>query len=166
TIAFLPVSLVLFLLLFLGRNYLFPWIAHPTPLRGNWLTTSAVFWRDLLTLLAVFGVATAFVFYNLRPDVAELRSQVTGWRRNVFDRIAGDYAGTPEQVARNQRKLAVFAPLLLLTYVYGLSLIGFDLIMSLAPYWVSTLFGAFFFMGAFLTGLTTLGLMTVYWRSR
>jgi hypothetical protein len=106
------------------------------------------------------------VFYDLRPDVAELRSQVTGWRRNVFDRIAGDYTGTPEQVARNTGRLAVLSPLLLVVYVYGLTLIAFDLIMSLAPYWVSTLFGAFFFMGAFLTGLTTLGLMMVYWRSR
>jgi hypothetical protein len=166
TVAFLPISLVLFLVLFVGRNYLFPWIAHPTPIRGNWLSTTAVFWRDLVTLLVIFGVATAFVFYDLRPDVAELRGQVEGRRRNVFDRIAGDYTGTPEQTARNRRRLGVLAPLLLVTYVYGLSLIAFDLIMSLAPYWVSTLFGAFFFMGAFLNGLASMGLMMVYWRSR
>ncbi len=38
--------------------------------------------------------------------------------------------------------------------------------MSLAPYWLSNLFGAFFFMGAFLTGLTMMGIMMVYWRGK
>ncbi len=166
TVAFLPVSLLLFPVLFLGRHYLFPWIAHPTPIRGNWLTTPAVFWRDLVALIAVFGVATAFVYHDLKPDVAELKSRVTGWRRGVYDRIAGDYTGTPEESDRNRRRLGVLSPLLLVVYAYGFSVIGFDLIMSLAPYWVSTLFGAFFFMGAFLTGLTTLGLNMVYWRSK
>jgi hypothetical protein len=154
TVAFLPVSLVLFLVVFLGRHYLFPWIEHPTPARGNWLTTPFVFWRDLLTLILVFGVAIAFVYHDLKPDVAELKDRVDGWRRNLFHRIAGDFTGTPEQMAQNRRRLGVLAALLLVLYAYGFTLIAFDLIMSLAPYWVSTLFGAFFFMGAFLTGLT------------
>ena len=166
TVAFLPVSLVLYLLLFLGRNFLFPWIEHPTPVRGNWLTTSALFWRDLVTLVVLFGVATALVICDLRPDIAAVRGTMTGWRRRLCDRVAGSYTGTPEQVARNRKRLGVFSALLLVVYAYGFSLIGFDLIMSLAPYWISTLFGAFFFMGAFLTGLTTLALMMIYWRSR
>ena len=165
-VAFLPIALVLFLVLFLGRQYLFPWIQHPTPIRGNWLTTSAVFWRDLIALLAVFGVATAFVYYDLRPDVADLRSGVTGWRRTLYDRIAGDVVAVPEHLERSARGLTILSPLLLVVYAYALTLIAFDLIMSLAPYWVSTLLGAFFFMGAFLTGLTMLGLMMVYWRNQ
>ena len=40
TISFFPVSLVCFLVIFLGRNELFPWIEHPTPARGQWLTVS------------------------------------------------------------------------------------------------------------------------------
>ncbi|MBI4500246.1 MAG: polysulfide reductase NrfD [Gemmatimonadetes bacterium] len=165
-VAFLPISLVLFLLLFLGRQYLFPWIEHPTPIRGNWLTTGAVFWRDLVAVFAVFGVATAFVYYDLQPDVADLRRGVTGWRRTLYDRIAGDYVPDPEHLERTARRLTVLSPAMLVVYAYGMTLIGFDLLMSLAPYWVSTLLGAFFFMGAFLTGLTTLGLMMVYWRRK
>jgi hypothetical protein len=46
------------------------------------------------------------------------------------------------------------------------SILAFDLMMSLAPYWYSNLYGAYYFMGAFLTGLTMLGLMTVYWRGQ
>ena len=163
---FLPVAVVCYLILFLGKYQLFPWIEHPTPARGHWLTVTWVFWRDLVALLVMLGVSFAFVYYDLKPDVAELRDHVTGWRRRLFDRIAGTYTGSPEDLAAVERRLSVLAPILCLAYAYLYSLLGFDLVMSLAPYWMSNLFGAFFFMGAFLTGLTMLGIMSVFWRGR
>lgn len=165
-VAFLPVSLVCFLLLFLGKHYLFPWIEHPTPARGQWLTIGFVFWRDLASLLVLFGLTVAFVYNDMKPDLAELREHVTGWRRTLYDRLVGDYRGTPEELAKIEHRLQRLAPTLVIVYAWLFSLLGFDLIMSLAPYWVSTLFGAFFFWGAFLTGATMLGLMMVYWRRR
>ncbi|HEX9727383.1 MAG TPA: NrfD/PsrC family molybdoenzyme membrane anchor subunit [Gemmatimonadales bacterium] len=165
-VAFLPVALVLFLVLFLGREYLFPWIEHPTPARGKWLTVPWVFTRDLASLLIVFGVAIAFVWQELKPDVAALRGDATGWKRALYDRIAGDYTGTPEQIEQLDRRIHRMAPILCLLYAYLFSLLAFDLIMSLAPYWISNLFGAYYFMGSFLTGLTMLGLMMVYWRRK
>ncbi len=166
TVAFLPVAIVCFVLLFAGRHELFPWIEHPTPARGNWLTVSWVFWRDLVALLALVVVAIAFVYNDVKPDVADMRDQVTGWKRALYDRIAAGYTGLPEDLEKIERRLNWLAVLLCLAYAYLFSLIAFDLVMSLAPYWISNLFGAFFFMGAVLTGLTMLGLMTVYWRRR
>jgi len=166
TVAFLPVSLICFLLLFLGKHHIFPWIEHPTPARGHWLTVSWVFWRDLVALLLVFGVAIAFVYHDMKPDLAALREHVTGWRRRLYERLTADYDGSPEALAKVESRIQWLAPLLCLLYAYLFSILGFDLIMSLAPYWVSSLFGAFFFMGAFLTGLTMLALMMVYWRKR
>ncbi len=163
---FLPIGLLCFLVLFLGKHHLFPWIEHPTPARGNWLTVGWVFWRDLVALLTLLGVSAAFIYYDLKPDVAELKGHVDGWRRRLYERIAGSYSGSPEDLAVVERRLTVLAPLLCLLYAYLFSLLGFDLIMSLAPYWLSNLFGAFFFMGAFLTSLTMLGMMTVFWRGR
>jgi hypothetical protein len=164
TVAFLPISLVCFLVLFLGKHYLFPWIEHPTPARGNWLTLSWVFWRDLFALLAVFGVAIAFVFNDMKPDLYELREHVNGWRRRLYDRFVGDYDGSPEALAKVEHRVYWLAPTLCILYAYTFTILGFDLIMSLAPYWLSNLFGAFFFMGAFLTGLTMLAMLMVYWR--
>lgn len=166
SVAFLPISLICFLILFLGKHHLFPWIEHPTPARGNWLTVGWVFWRDLFALLVVFTLAIVFVWHDIKPDVAELKEYVTGWRRRLYERIAGTYSGSPEDLAKIEHRVHWLAPLLCLAYAYLFTLLGFDLIMSLAPYWLSNLFGAFFFMGAFLTGLTMLGLMMVYWRHR
>jgi hypothetical protein len=165
-VAFLPVSLICFLVIFLGREHLFPWIEHPTPARGPWLTVSWVFWRDLAALFLLFGVAIAYVRQSLKPDLAALRDQVSGWRRALYDRLLGGYDGSPAQEAVVDRRMSRLAPALTLLYAYMMTIVAFDLIMSLAPYWLSNLFGAFFFMGAFLTGLTMLGLMMVYWRGR
>ena len=164
--AFMPISLVCFLLLFLGRNELFPWIEHPTPARGNWLTVSWVFWRDLFSLLLVYLVAIRYVMLSLRPDVARLAGEVDGWKKTLYQRIAGGYAGTPEQYEENEKKLGFLAPVLILLYAYLFSVIAFDLVMSLAPYWFSHLYGAYYFMGSFLCGLTMLGVMMVYWRGK
>ena len=165
-VAFLPVSLLCFLLIFLGRHHLFPWIEHPTPARGLWLTTSWVFWRDLVALVALFGVAAAFVLNSLRPDLAALREHVDGWRRNVYDRVLGGYTGTADEEAALDKRLSRLAPVFTILFAYILTLVAFDLVMSLAPYWLSNLFGAFFFIGAFLTGLTMMGVLMVYWRGK
>jgi Polysulphide reductase, NrfD len=165
-VAFLPVALVLFLVLWLGRAHLFPWIAHPTPVRGSWLTVSWVFWRDLVSLLVVTAVAAAFVWNELKPDVHALMEHATGWKRSVYQRIAGAYDGSSAHLDVVERRVHRLAPLLVVLYAYLFSILAFDLIMSLAPYWYSNLFGAYYFMGSFLTGLTTLGLMMVYWRRR
>lgn len=161
---FLPVSLVLFAILFLGAHYLFPWIDHPTPLRGQWLTVSWVFWRDFAALLVLAALTLTFVYFDVRPDAAALREHVSGWRRRLYDRIAGGYDGSDEALRRVEDRLNRLATALCVVYAFLFSLLGFDLVMSLASYWVSSLFGAFFFMGAFLTGLTMVGLMSVYWR--
>ncbi len=166
TVAFLPISLVLFLVVFLGRHHLFPWIEHPTPARGNWLTVPWVFWRDLAALVVLFAVAVVFVYHDMKPDLAQLKEHVTGWRRDLYDRLTGGYDGSPEALARVEHRIHWLAPLLCILYAYLFSLIGFDLVMSLAPYWLSNLFGAFFFMGAFLTGLTMLAMLMVYFRKR
>ncbi|HEY2824631.1 MAG TPA: NrfD/PsrC family molybdoenzyme membrane anchor subunit [Gemmatimonadales bacterium] len=165
--AFMPISLVLFLVIFLiGRTHLFPWIAHPTPKRGIWLTSKFMFARDLVSLLIVYGLAIKFVLNDMKPDLAAIREQSTGWRRNLYDRIVGAYKGTPDDEQQNWHTVHRQAPLLIVLWGYLFSLLGFDLVMSLAPYWTSSLFGAFFFISGFLSGMTGTGLLMVYWRNR
>jgi len=165
-VAFLPVAVVLFLILFLGRHHLFPWIEHPTPARGAWLTVGFVFWRDFVAILVLTVLAIAFVWHDVKQDAFELLQHVDGRRRAYYQRVAGSFDGSEEHVVRNETRIHRLAPAFIVVYAYLFSLLGFDLVQSLAPWWVSNLFGAFFFIGAFLTGLTLLGLMMVYWRGR
>ncbi len=103
-VAFLAVSLVLYLGLVVGRVYIFNWLRDPRPDLGPWLTG-----RDT--------------------------------------------------IARE-------AALLVVGYAFGYSLLAFDLMMSLAHKWVSSLFGAFYFMGSFLAALMALAILTIAVRRR
>src|SRR6266571_4236847 len=53
------------------------------------------------------------------------------------------------------------AAILVLAYAFGYSLLAFDLMMSLAQKWVSSLFGAFYFMGSFLAALMMLAVLAI-----
>jgi hypothetical protein len=70
-----------------------------------------VFWRDLVSLLVLCTVAVMFVWTELKPDVVALKEHAAGWRRALYERIAGGFDGSPGQLAMVERA-ARFAPLL------------------------------------------------------
>lgn len=61
----------------------------------------------------------------------------------------------PEQEEGGTRALAT---MVVIAFGLGFSLVGFDLVMSLDRHWYSTLFGWYFFVGAFYTMLAWLAL--------
>jgi len=141
--AFLPISFVLFLVLWLGRVHVFPWIAAPVEEwpKSLWLRDWFVFGRVGVGLLFMYGLSFWFVHDSLRADVA-----------------------TGEELARIEARLTRLAPGLVVTYAVVMSIVAFDFIMSLAPHWLSNLLGAYFFMAAWLAALMTLALTTIFWR--
>ena len=62
--------------------------------------------------------------------------------------------------------IRVFAPLVAVLFAVVYTLISFDLVMSLAPVWRSTLFGWYFFAGAFWSGLAAMALVATMLRGR
>ena len=144
--AFTVVSVVLFLGLFIGRDHIFTWLHEPRPEIGGWLTTKWFFLRNGAVLVALAWLSWRFVARDLAPDVRELATGEAVDRKEDADRITRD------------------AAILVLAYAFGYSLVGYDLVMSLAHKWVSNLYGAFYFMGSFLAGLMTLAVFGVWLR--
>jgi len=144
--AFTVVSVVLFVGLFIGRDHIFTWLREPRPEIGGWLTTKWFFLRNGAVLVAMSWLTWRFVGRDLAPDVRELATGEVVERKEDADRISRD------------------AAILLLAYAFGYSLLGYDLVMSLANKWVSNLYGAFYFMGSFLAGLMTLAIFGVWMR--
>lgn len=141
--AFLVVSLVLYVGLFLGRSSIFTWLHEPRPDLGLWLTTKFFFVRNGLIYLLLTWLSWRFVRHDMAPDIRELREG------RPAERLDGRDAITRE------------AAWLVVSYAFGYSLLAFDLIMSLAHKWVSNLFGAFYFMGCFLAALMALAVLTL-----
>ena len=143
--AFTTVAVVLFIGLFIGRQYIFTWIHEPRPEVGWWLMSKWFFVRNGAILVALSWLSWRFVHHDTAPDVREL---------------AGETVERTEDAPRISREAAF----LILAYAFGYSLLGYDLIMSLSTKWVSNLFGAFYFMGSFLAGLMALAILSIVLR--
>jgi hypothetical protein len=162
---FLPVSLVLFLLMMIfGARSVFVWARTPIEgSKGVWLSVPFVTARDLAVLAGVFAISAAYVYYSQRPALFAAASAGAVPSSNYVARwIAG--AGTPEDSERCARRTCTLAPVLLIAFGLGYSLIGFDLIMSLDPAWYSTLFGWYFFVSAFYSALALLAIAAAVFR--
>ena len=142
-IGFFPLSLVLFLLLFLGKEYLFPWLHQDLHGKEVWLNIPFLFSRDLLGLVLLYGLGLAYFFYGLRC------------KRST---------GSSSDLDVCRSRMSVLAVLYVLAYALVLTLIGFDLIMSMEPHWYSTLFGPYTFVKAFYLGLGALIILAAIFR--
>jgi Ni/Fe-hydrogenase subunit HybB-like protein len=156
--AFFPLSCVLFILLFLGREYLFPWLHHEHG-KEVWLNLPFLFSRDLIGLLLLYGLGLAYLYYALRNKLDP--GQTQGKLRSFLLR---GKTGSEEEAEACEAKMKVFSVLYILTYALVLTLLSFDLVMSMEPHWFSTLFGAFAFAKAFYLGLAGLMILSaIFW---
>src|SRR5579862_4634562 len=143
---FLPLGFLLFWLLFPGRELIFPWILHPLPEKVAWLNVPFLFERDGGSLL----VLTALSLWFVRSSRSGAAVQ---WAESSAD------IEPPPPVIRR------LAPTVIIAYAVVYSLLAFDLVMSLSPVWYSTLFGAYFFAGAYWSALAAMGVLaSVGWR--
>jgi hypothetical protein len=133
TVGFLPISFVLFLVLFSGRAALYPWVTHPVAKKVAWLNVPFMAGRIGLGVLFLYWVGFALA-------------------RSVFAENP-DGTDAPDVIARRNRLSTV----MLMLYVVVLSLWGFDLIMTLDPIWYSGLFGGYYVVTSLYTGF---GLVT------
>ena len=152
--AFFPLSFVLFILLFLGREYLFPWLHHEHG-KEVWLNLPFLFSRDLIGLLLLYGLGLAYLYYALRLKLDP--GQTQGKVRSFLLR---GKTGSEEEAEAQKAKMKVLSVLYILTYALVLTLLSFDLVMSMEPHWFSTLFGAFAFAKAFYLGLAGLMILS------
>jgi hypothetical protein len=146
---FFPVSFVLFLVLFLGRAHVFPWL-HGHDLHGKevWLNIPFLFTRDCLGLLILYGLGFVYLYNALLLKAAPNDNQ--GVVRSMFNRLHGNRSRDLEKI---KKRMNVFSILYMLAFALVLSLIGYDLVMSMDPHWISTLFGAYSFVKAIYVGL-------------
>ncbi len=167
--AFLPLSWLLFLVFYLGHDRIFPWIENPVnheghPLPALWFDVGGLFARGAIFLAVFYGLCLAFMYYTLRPDMPLVVDRLQGWRRRLADWIGRDYRGEEEEAARSRRVLVRLSPVVGLAYVAVLSWMALDLIMSLAPGWLSVLYPAYFFIGAWLSALAGIAVMAALYR--
>ncbi|MGD2269508.1 MAG: hypothetical protein PVI06_03835 [Desulfobacterales bacterium] len=145
---FFPLSFVLFLLLFLGHAHIFPWVNEDLHGKEAWLNVPFLFTRDCFGLLILYGLGLVYLYNALRLKFDSRQSE--GWLRAFLQKRWSRQAQDP---AALKNKLTFLGGFYILAFALVLCLIGYDLVMSMDPHWISTLFGAYTFVKAFYVGL-------------
>jgi Ni/Fe-hydrogenase subunit HybB-like protein len=160
--SFLPISLILLLIIFLGRDYLFPYATehyhHP---KDVWLNMKFVFGRDVIGFIVLLIVSSFYLYYSLRQDLGgagEKLSGLAGW-------VSSGWSGEDERQDIWIR-IGKFAPAVIILYALVFSFFAWDFMMSLDPYWFSTLFGPYYFMASFLSAISMTIVLSVMLRRR
>jgi hypothetical protein len=132
--SFLPLSIFLFFaLLVLGRNHIFPWIEEPIPEKAVYLNVPFLSLRGLVGL----GLLTWLSFKSL-----------------------GQTSDTSKPADSTGRSASPWSVLLVIAFMVIYTYLAFDLIMSLQPYWYSSLLGAHYAVGCFYLGIAGLVLVS------
>jgi hypothetical protein len=143
---FLLLAPVLFWGIFLGRDHLFPWIAHPIAKKAAWLNVSFMFGRDFAALAIMATLSFFFV-------------------RISRGRKAIEWATDPKSIEMPPVAIRRLAPVLGVLYIYLYSMLAWDLIMSLSPRWHSTLFGWWWFEMCFWSAITAAAFVAANFRT-
>jgi Polysulphide reductase, NrfD len=147
--SYLPVAFLLFWILYFGRRELFHWVDHPVAGKELWLNPGFVFLRDGAGLLLLSCLSVALTYFSVKGDRVWLEARDAG----------GDAAERAVEASfRSQVRLS---PAIAIAFAFVLSLVAFDMVMSLDTHWYSTLFGGYFFVGCFYTGIASLYLLSL-----
>jgi len=167
--SFLPVSFLLLLPMLTLRESYFRWMRYMehdpiVQLKAAYLNIPFLITRNVIGAAVLFGLSLFFMYLALRPDLGPERAGDegghagrAGWRA----RLGGNWLGQEAEEARSWARLKVLAPALVLVYALIMSVFSVDWAMSLEPHWFSTLFPAWFFMGAFWGGFAATALVAI-----
>lgn len=143
----LPGAVIVLLIAIFADKHLFVWldpevVAHDKLLQGKagWLNKGGFIIR---ALIFIGGWAT-YRFFAVK-----------------FSR-AQDEANDNVNFKKSFRIAAAF----LVFFIYSESMMSWDWIMSVDPHWFSTLFGWYVFASMFVSGITTIALITLYLKTK
>jgi hypothetical protein len=166
-VAFLPISFILLLLiLFVGRHHVFWWSNTAPTIREKaiYLNPPFYFTRVILISLIITSLSLWYIYTSVRLDVGILPEAGAKWARSIRERMRRGFRDERRELHSThslQGRLAVF---LGFAFVFGWIVLSWDLSMSLDPYFQSTMYGWWFFMGGWVASLASWTLIVMAWR--
>ncbi len=140
--AFQPIGFVLLVVFLLfGADHLYPWIHESLPSKAAWLNLPFMRARDIVVGLVLVVLSYAFMRLVLAPD------------------LPGALASAAD-LARRRDRLTRLSVVFCLSYAAGMSILAWDLLMSLDPHWYSTMFPVIVFWGSLLNTIAWTILLT------
>lgn len=165
--AFLPWGIGLMLIFLIGGigTYL-PWVHHPDPRQTPYLNVPFLYARTLIGLLLLWWLSRDLVRVSLRSDARLLKDHVDPELKPAYEKLAAGWRGDAEEEAWQRDRLSKRSPQIAVLFAAVYTYMSWDFVMSITPHWVSTLFGWWFFMGAFLSGIAMTAFMATQLRAK
>ncbi|SVA50969.1 uncharacterized protein METZ01_LOCUS103823 [marine metagenome] len=151
--AFLPISFLMFVIVFFGSKVLYEWthtpfLHHGVAVKAGWLNLPFFVSRNIAWLFIIYAVSWWFVKTSIKPDIALARKLLgSDWGGAFADKVLNGYGEHEDEVIRLEKLSRKIAPALAILYAYGASFLAWDFVMTLDQEWFSTLFGVFFIIG-------------------
>jgi hypothetical protein len=172
--AFLPISFLLLLPMLGLREGYFPWIEAMAydPIvqkKAAYLNIPFLIVRNVVGVAVLCMVFVYMAYLALRPDLGLIKGEnraLDPGRTRWVERLTQGWRGQEKEEVRSHKLLGSLAPAAVILYAVVLSIVSFDWAMSLEPHWFSTIFGAWFFMGALWGGVAATAWATVYAKNR
>ncbi len=151
--AFLPISFLMFVIVFFGSKVLYEWthtpfLHHGVAVKAGWLNLPFFVSRNIAWLVIIYAVSWWFVKTSIKPDIALARKLLgSDWGGAFADKVLNGYGEHEDEVIRLEKLSRKLAPALAILYAFGASFLAWDFVMTLDQEWFSTLFGVFFIIG-------------------
>ncbi len=141
--ASLPVFIVLFIPVFLGMSTLFPWVRPSSAMSPEQLELLS---HKAPYLNVPFFLIRAVIYFGVWLAVSD---RLRRWS------LQQDEVGGTELTRRMRWLGSGSLPFLGLTITFA----AFDWLMSVDPFWISTIFGVYYFAGSFLSAMCVVAIV-------
>jgi len=140
--AFFPIGVVLFIILFLGITHFFEWVDHDKVIhsKAGWLNPSFFVIRNIVVIIIMLILSWIYLKASIRPDIG-LAKKLTGLSNNLSERFIKGYGTQEFEEQQTTVRSQFLAPIVGFVIAICSTLLAFDWMMSIDQEWFSTMFG-------------------------
>jgi len=131
------------------------------PSKEFWLTPMFFVARQALAVLFLLVLDLVYIRHSLRPDMMMAKARLGNRAPAWWDTVIGGETDLDAAIAKSQWWMEAMVPVIGGVFALVFSLVAFDLIMSLSPWWFSNMFGAWTFASGVWLSLCTMGLISM-----
>ena len=165
-VAFLPVAFLLLVLIFIGKNHIFPWTHEPLhiPEKVTYLNPWFLIPRSLIVFGIIMSLSVWYIYTSVRLDVGHSPEAGAGWAKGLRERMRRGFQDERREIHSTHSRQGYMAVALAFSFAFGWILLSWDLSMSLDLHFQSTMYGWWVFMGAWVAALASFTILTMAWR--
>lgn len=165
-VAFLPVAFILLVLIFLGKNHIFPWTHEPLhiPEKVTYLNPWFLIPRGLIVFGIIMSLSVWYIYTSVRLDVGHSPEAGANWAKGLRERMRRGFQDERREIHSTHSRQGYMAVALAFSFAFGWIVLSWDLSMSLDLHFQSTMYGWWVFMGGWVAALASFTILTMAWR--